>query len=123
MIELRPLEEADISAMVNAFYQIGWNKPAILFQTYLSQQMTNERNVWVAYQQNQFIGYITLKIYSEYQPFAKKNILEIKDLNVLPTWRNQGIGSALMKKAEEKANAYGTKVGIGAGLSADQGHA
>ena len=56
-------------------------------------------------------------------PFAKKNILEIKDLNVLPTWRNQEIGSALMKKAEEKANAYGTKVGVGVGLSADYGHA
>ncbi len=50
MIEIRPLEETDISAIVKAFDQIGWNKPASLFQEYLSEQTVNERYVWVAYQ-------------------------------------------------------------------------
>lgn len=123
MIDIRPLEEADISTIVNAFVQIGWNKPASLFQEYLKEQETNERYVWVAYQQKQFLGYITLKIHSEYLPFEKENVPEIKDLNVLPASRNQGIGSALMKKAEDKASVYNTKVGIGVGLTADYGNA
>lgn len=49
MIDIRPLEETDISAIVNAFDQIGWNKPATLFQEYLKEQKENERYVWVAY--------------------------------------------------------------------------
>lgn len=123
MIEMRLLSETDIPTIVRSFEQIGWNKPATLFQTYLNEQKANERYVWLAYQQNQFVGYITLKIHSEYLPFAKKNIPEIKDLNVLPACRNQGIGSALMKKAEEKASTYSTRVGIGVGLTADYGNA
>lgn len=123
MIEIRLLEETDIPAIVNAFDHIGWNKPATLFQAYLKEQTLNERYVWVAYQKNQFAGYNTLKMYSEYLPFANKNIPEIKDLNVLPFCRNQGIGSALMKIAEEQAKAYSTTVGIGVGLTADYGHA
>ncbi len=62
-------------------------------------------------------------MHSEYIPFAKKNIPEIKDLNVLPACRNQGIGSALMKKAEDKTRAFNRQVGIGVGLTADYGHA
>jgi GNAT superfamily N-acetyltransferase len=123
MIEIRPLDEIDISEIVKSFDQIGWDKPAALFQEYLKEQKANERYVWVAYQQNQFVGYITLKVDSEYLPFAKMNIPEIKDLNVLPNCRNQGVGSVLMKKAEEKAGVYSTQVGIGVGLTADYGNA
>jgi GNAT superfamily N-acetyltransferase len=121
--EIRLLEQSDILAIVTAFKEIGWNKPTSLFQAYLEEQKANERFVWVAYQQNQFQGYITLKIHSEYMPFAEQNIPEIKDLNVLPDYRNQGIGSALMKRAEDKASAYCTQVGIAVGLTADYGNA
>ncbi len=123
MIEIRPLAEINISKIVAAFNQIGWNKPATLFEAYLKEQKANERYIWVAYQQDQFLGYITLKVHSEYLPFAKKRIPEIKDLNVLPNYRNQGVGSALMKKAEEKAAAYSMQVGIAVGLTADYGNA
>lgn len=123
MIEIRLLKEADISVMVKAFEEIGWNKPAALFQEYLKEQKAGERYVWIAYQQSQFAGYVTLKVHSEYLAFAKKNIPEIKDLNVLPVCQNQGIGSALMKMAEDKASAYSTQVGIGVGLTSDYGKA
>src|SRR5258708_33600782 len=123
MVKIRKLEDHDISLMVTAFSQIGWNKPASLFQEYLREQQANERFVWVAFNQDEFLGYVTLKVHSEYLPFAKKNIPEIKDLNVLPACRNQGIGSALMKKAEDKASTYNTQVGIGVGLTPDYGNA
>ncbi len=123
MIKIRQLEEADISVIVKAFEQIGWNKPETLFQAYLKEQKENERYIWVAYQQSQFLGYVTLKMHSEYLPFAKDKIPEIKDLNVLPACRNQGVGSALMKRAQKQASTHSTKVGIGVGLTADYGHA
>lgn len=41
-----------------------------------------------------------MKWQSEYAPFREKQIPEIMDLNVLPPFRNQGIGSALLETAE-----------------------
>lgn len=32
MIDIRLLEETDISMIVNSFNQIGWNKPATCFK-------------------------------------------------------------------------------------------
>lgn len=122
-IKIQLLEEADISEMVNAFDQIGWHKPAALFHAYLKEQNKNERYVWVAYLEMKFVGYVTLKVHSEYIPFAKNNIPEIKDLNVLPGYRKQGIGSMLLKKAEDKASDFSKRIGIAVGLTPDYGHA
>ena len=83
MFKIRALEDYDIPLMANAFSQIGWNKPASLFQKYLNEQQASERFVWVAFNQDEFLGYVT----SEYLPFQKENIPEIKDLNVLPIYR------------------------------------
>ena len=123
MFNIRALEDHDIPLMVTAFSQIGWNKPASLFQEYLSEQQANERFVWVAFNQDEFIGYITLKVHSEYLPFQKENIPEIKDLNVLPIYRKQGIGSLLLKAAEDKGSGYNKRIGIGVGLTSDYGNA
>lgn len=38
------------------------------------------------------------------------------DLNVLPSFRKQGVGTALMQAAEEKAAGESDVVGIGVGL-------
>ena len=123
MFNIRALEDHDIPLIVAAFSQIGWNKPASLFQEYLNEQRASERFVWVAFNQDKFLGYVTLKLHSEYLPFQEDNIPEIKDLNVLPIYRKQGIGSALIQKAEDKALAFGKWVGIGVGLTADYGEA
>ena len=74
-------------------------------------------------QPGQILGYVTLKLHSEYWPFQKKNIPEIKDLNVLLLYRRQGVGSALIEIAENKSREYGQWVGIGVGLTADYAEA
>ncbi len=123
MFEIRALKKQDIPLMVTAFTTIGWNKPASLFEKYLNEQTEGERFVWVSFNQDDFLGYVTLKLSSEYSPFVKEKIPEIIDLNVLPAARKKGLGSALLKSAEDKASSFSKYVGIGVGLTPDYGDA
>ena len=70
-----------------------------------------------------FVGYVTLKWHSDYQNFAMQNIPEISDLNVLPKFWRQGVGSRLLDLAEAEASKRSPCVGIGVGLYADYGNA
>ncbi|CEK10757.1 GNAT family N-acetyltransferase [Legionella hackeliae] len=123
-ISIKTLDLSDIPVIVDAFKKINWQKPASLFNSYYQEQRKSERIIWLAYLGGQFAGYITLKWVSQYDPFAKLNIPEIMDLNVLPNFRKFGIGSTLLQIAEEKAIIRGNIVGIGVGLygGADGGY-
>lgn len=122
-VVIRPLVEADISVIVSQFAQNNWPKSTSTFEMYFKEQQMNERLVWVAYSKDQFTGYVTLKWQSHYEPFRVKNIPEIMDLNVLPLFQSQGIGSALLKTAEDVAFEKYPTIGIGVGLYADYGNA
>lgn len=118
-----PLKQKNIPVIVASFTQIGWNKPASIFENYLLEQTDYKRCVWIAWVNDNFVGYVTLKWVSCYQFFAQNNIPEINDLNVLPEFRNQGIGSQLLALAEAEAKKKCSYVGLGVGLSADYGPA
>jgi GNAT superfamily N-acetyltransferase len=123
MCEFRSLAQEDIPSIVSAFAEIGWNKPALLFEKYLEEQENNMRSVWVAFDRKDFIGYVTLKWQSDYLFFKTQNIPEINDLNVLPQFRRQGIGTHLLGLAETEAQKRSTYIGLGVGLYADYGEA
>ncbi len=113
---IRSLTEEDIKAIVSSFHQIGWNKPASLFEGYLKEQEAGERLVWVAHFKDEFAGYVTLKWQSQYTSFKAQSIPEIMDLNVLPSFRKMGIGSLLLDTAEKEAATRSKIIGIGVGL-------
>lgn len=113
------LTQDDVPSIVNAFAAIGWNKPATQYQKYLEEQKAGKRLVWVATQNGVFAGYVCLLWQSLYSHFKQQNIPEICDLNVLPTFRKQGIGSALLKQAEMESNKRSPIVGIAVGLTSD----
>lgn len=119
----RKLRPQDIPLIAAAFTEIGWNKPASLFQQYFQEQERGERCVWIACDDKTFLGYVTLKWHSDYPNFNKHNVPEINDLNVLPRFRNRGIGSKLLDFAEAEAQAGCGMVGLGVGLYADYGNA
>ena len=119
----KPLEQADIPIIVAAFAAIGWDKQAALYQQYLREQAAGQRLVWVAFAETVFVGYVTLKWQSDYPFFQAEGIPEINDLNVLPPFRNQGVGSKLLDLAEAAAQNKSTCVGLGVGLYADYGPA
>ena len=77
----------------------------------------------MAYLNDDVAGFVTLKWDSDYPPFAAKKIPEIKDLNVVPLFRNKGIGNALLDMAEAEALKRSPIIGIGVGLYADYGPA
>lgn len=124
---VRPLSQADIRIMTEAFSLIGWNKPVSLFDSYLKEAEASERLIWVAFLHDGFAGYITLKWDSQYPSFKEQNIPEIMDLNVLPHARKIGIGSLLLDRAEKEAATRRDTIGIGVGLYAGEdggyGHA
>ena len=122
-IGIRPINEQDIPMIVNEFAKHHWPKPASTFETYCAEQQQNQRRIWLAFYQDQFAGYVTLKWHSAYQPFQKNHIPEIMDLNVLPPFRHQGIASQLLNLAELEAAQQSNIVGIGVGRYADYGNA
>jgi GNAT superfamily N-acetyltransferase len=119
-IQLLSLREQDIPTIVSAFGQIGWNKPASIFEGYLKEIALGERLVWAVFLHDQFAGYVTLKWQSQYPPFKEQTIPEIMDLNVLPSFRKMGIGSLLLDTAENEAATKSEFVGIGVGLYAGE---
>lgn len=120
---IRRLESQDIPDIVQAFQQIGWNKPASQYERYLAQQEVGVRDVYVASVQGEFAGYLTICWESSYQPFFVKSIPEIVDFNVLPKFRRRGIGTQLMDKAEREITKISSVAGIGVGMTPDYGAA
>ncbi len=123
-LKISHLKRDDIPGIVDAFKQSNWTeKPAAIFEKYFDEQIKKERLVWLAYSDNQFCGYVTLKWKSEYKPFVQANTPEIMDLNVLPTFRKTGVASTLLNYAEEAAFKKSDIIGIGVGLYPDYGAA
>lgn len=121
---LRLLKEDDIDQIVTAFKNIGWNKPRSIYESYLLEQINNTRSIIVVMENNIFCGYVTIKWESDYFSFKQQSIPEISDLNVLPDYRNQGVGSKLIAICESMAKEQGYSViGLGVGLTADYGNA
>lgn len=139
MTEIKLLSETDIP-LLEASFAPFYTKPASIFEAYLQEK---DRKVWVAHletlkneviqtnnnlyffagSQLRVAGYITLKLKSKYQPFAKDNIPEIMDLNILSPFRNQGIASKLLDITEAEAAKVSEIVGFGVGLYKDYGSA
>jgi GNAT superfamily N-acetyltransferase len=123
IFSIRLLESTDIQPIAAAFDRLGWHKPASQYEKYLSEQDAGERVVLVALVDDVFAGYVTICWQSHYPPFREAGIPEIVDFNVLPHYRQQGIGTCLMNEAERRVSEVSPVVGIGAGMTADYGSA
>ena len=103
-----------------AAVELGWDKRPFINSIWQSRKTTNDVS---ATKRWTFVGYITLKWQSEYARFHQEGIPEIVDLNVLPKFRKEGIGSKLLNLAEAEAVKKSRIIGIGVGLYADYGDA
>lgn len=120
---IRLLERNDIPAIASAFRELGWNKPASQYERYLAQQELGVRDVYLAFVDEQFAGYLTICWESSYRPFLVNSIPEIVDFNVLPKFRRMRIGTQLMDKAESEIAKVSSVAGIGVGMTGDYGAA
>ncbi len=120
---IRLLEVHDIPQIAKAFEELGWDKPKSQYERYWMEQTLEMREVYVAFLDARFAGYLTICWKSSYEPFRRKNIPEIVDFNVLPECRHQGIGSKLMDQAESEIARVSSFAGIGVGMTPDYGAA
>lgn len=119
-MDVKPaLASDDIPIIVRSFQKIGWNKPESLYRRYIEEQNAGVRKIWTTWLDQDFAGYVTLCLQSDYEPFREKHIPEIKDLNILLGYRRRGFGSNLLKHAEKEAFTKSRSVGIGVGLTCD----
>jgi GNAT superfamily N-acetyltransferase len=123
MLTIRNLHPTDIPPIAQAFAELGWNKPASQYEQYLCQQEAGQRDVLVAFVDDEFAGYVTVVWISSYEPFRSAAIPEIVDFNVLPKFRRRGIGTKLMDEAEQRIARRSPVAGIGVGMTADYGAA
>jgi GNAT superfamily N-acetyltransferase len=118
--ELEPLASAHVELISQAFAAVGWpGKDADLYRRYLAEQDDGTRTGLVAADGTAVLGYVTVLWRSAYLPFQEAGIPEICDLNVLPQFRCNHVGTALMDAAESLVAARSTTVGLGVGLYAD----
>lgn len=120
---IRLLEGGDIPQIVQAFAELGWDKPRSQYERYLSEQEMDMRSAYVAFLDAKFAGYLTICWVSTYVPFQEAGIPEIVDFNVLPEFRRRGIGTLLMDRAESEIASVATMAGIGVGMTPDYGAA
>mgnify|MGYP001348839710 FL=1 len=116
MTTISPLNESLAELCEAQFSTIGYHKPAGYFRNCLEQQSNGALMLFVAHEPGQYIGHVKLIWQPDYPPFRASSIPEIQDLNVLPGYRQQGIGTALIAACETLATTRSETIGIGVGL-------
>lgn len=121
--EIRTATPADAPWMTAGFLGMGWAKPDGYFEARLQEQASGALVVLVARVGEAYAGHCLVRWESGYEPFAAAGIPEIQDLNVLPMYRKQGVGTQLLDTAEAVMATRSPIAGIGVGLYADYGAA
>ena len=122
-VTLRGIRDQDADVFARRFTEMGWSKPASLFRRYALEHATGLRWVSVAEVEGELAGYVTLLWDSDDRTFRNAGIPEVVDLNVLPSFRRRGVGTALLDSAESEAAARSDVIGIRVGLHSGYGAA
>ncbi len=124
LTQIRLLTARDPAPLAAAFGATGWHGRGVaMYQRYLGEQTAGQRVVWVAERASLPVGYVCVLWRSDYAPFRNSRIPEIVDFNVLPAYRRQRVGTALMDAAERLIAERSSRAGLGCGLHADYGPA
>lgn len=84
---------------------------------YADRLFESGRFVFIAQLDGIAVGYVVLNPAPEYSLFARLEIPELQDLNVLPDYRGRGIGAALVAACEAQARMIGAaQIGLAVGL-------
>jgi len=122
-MQITPLTDELAHLCETQFAKTGYSKGAGYFKDALKNQSAQELAFFVAHEPDCYLGHVRLLWNSQYPPFKNNGIPEISDLSVVPTARNQGIGTMLIKCCEELAVTRSSKIGIGVGLYPDYNNA
>ena len=113
-IRVRRFLAGDLVSAAQCFSALG--KTTGLFERYLGEQNDGRRTVLLGLSAGRLAGYVTVNWQPTYSPLATAGIPELQDLNVLPTFRRRGIGTALVRAAESEVKGRSQALGIAVGL-------
>jgi len=122
-MQIRTMESDDVHAIFHAIEHQDISKRLDYIERCWEENKTGQRITLVAFNEDQFAGWLHLLSQSHYPYFQQNSIPEINNFDVVSTFRRKGIGNALMDAIEQIAfGKYGT-VGIGVGLYPSYGSA
>lgn len=116
MPQISELQESFIPWVKTGYEKMGWGISEGYFETCYQQQEAGELIVLVSHDDTSYFGHLKLVWKSEHKHFRENYIPEIKDLNVIPTLRRQGIATHLITRAEHLASTKCKVIGISVGL-------
>lgn len=117
--DIRPMQQSDIETLTGIFAE-RWKVRSARkqFERYWQEHQAGQRVMLLALCDNQIAGYINVLWQAQDKALREANIPEINDLVVLARFRQQGVGVALMRQAEQTvADKGGPIVGLGCGVS------
>ncbi len=123
-IAIRPATTQDIPALWEMAAALKAAKETEYFERQFAYQQKGSRVILLVSTGDKNAGYCVLNWQPKYIPFKKLGIAEIQDINVLPEFRRNGIGRALIEYCESHARDKGLEqMGIGVGLGPSFGSA
>lgn len=115
-------KRTDIALINQGFIQQGWSPRLNTLTNYWHEQQQVQRQVFVAWSNQQVAGYITLIPVAQAGPFAHL-YPELTDFNVFEKYQRQGIGTELLTTAEAAATQLSAIITLGVGLHSGYGAA
>jgi GNAT superfamily N-acetyltransferase len=115
---IRPMQQDDPPAMATAFADM--HKSQGQFERYWDENVQGTRVTLVAVLEEKVVGYTNVIWEPDYPPFRQRGIPEIHDMNTVTHLRKNGIGTRMIKAAEQRVRQAGKRViGIGVGVTPD----
>jgi GNAT superfamily N-acetyltransferase len=116
MPQISKLEASFIPWVKIGYEKMGWGEDEGYFERCLERQEAGELVALISHDNTSYFGHLKLVWKPEYLEFRRSNTPEIKDLNVIPEVRRQGIATHLIARAEHIALSRCKAVGISVGL-------
>ena len=123
-IKIRKAYADDLTALLTLSQELNLARDIGYFEQVLGSDDAKDQCVFLAERDDVPLGFVVLNWVPKYGYYKSLGCSEIQDLNVLPVYRNRGIGSILVKSAEAEAREKGhEQIGISVGLTASYGPA
>lgn len=121
-MEIAQLEKSSLSDLQHILQSFDFSRDVAYFAQCLNDD--SQRVVLCARDEGQSIAICVVNFAPTYPLFKRLGIPEIQDLNVARSARRHGVGTAMMRAAEDLVRDRGfSQVGIGVGLGASYGPA
>ena len=117
-LHMRPMDQGDARSIAAAFADM--NKTQAQYERYWAENLQGKRTTFIAILTGVVVGYTNVIWESSYEPFRRRGIPEINDMNTVTHLRKNGIGSRMIAAAENAVRqAGGLVIGIGVGVTPD----